>query len=73
MSAGGTVIFHNRRRQRRVSGKTRHRTLEMTECGHKPVCVCYMSAVSLCVSVYLCDCVFLFSGDGGFILTQGNF
>lgn len=36
------------------------------------VCYMYLSAVSLCVSVYLCDCVFLFSGDGGFILTLGN-
>lgn len=30
------MIFHTRRRERRVSGKTQRRTLEMTACGHSP-------------------------------------
>lgn len=53
MSAGGTVIFQNRRRQRRVSGKTRRRTLEMTVCGHKPVCVLHVFVSR----VFVCKCV----------------
>lgn len=28
------MIFQTRRRERRVSGKTQRRTLEMTACGH---------------------------------------
>ncbi len=51
--SGGTVIFQNRRRQRRVSGKTRRRTLEMTECGHKPVCVLHVFVRR----VFVCVCV----------------
>lgn len=58
--SGGTVIFQSRRRQRRVSGKTRRRTLEMTECGHKPVCVLhvFVRCACVCVSVHVIVCVF---------------
>ncbi len=59
--SGGTVIFQNRRRQRRVSGKTRRRTLEMTECGHKPVCVLHVFVRRVFGCVCACVIVCFFS------------